>query len=717
MLPPEQFYIVASSSPIDERTRVLKHGETFGVFDLYGDILVGGMGEHGIYHEGTRFLSMLVLTLFKKRPLLLSSTITEDNRLLTVDLTNPDVYLGAEVVIPRGTLHIRRTKLIWRGVCYERVAFKNYGLWATNLAMEIEFGADFVDIFQVRGMKRTRSGEFLDAVAEERGISLSYQGLDGLRRRTKLVCSLPPQSITSSAMRFTAWLEPNEALNLTLTVSSEVDSAAPKRFSFENALGGAKAELARFRTGDCHVLTSNEQFNELLDRSAADLHMMVTQTALGPYPYAGVPWFNTAFGRDGLITGMETLWFNPELARGVLSFLAATQAKQVLPEQEAEPGKILHETRKGEMAALKEIPFGQYYGTVDATPLFVMLAGAYHRRTGDLDFIASIWENIELALRWIDEYGDADRDGFVEYNQGAPKGLIHQGWKDSHDAIFHQDGMDAKGPIALCEVQGYVYEAKRWASVLATLLGRRKQARELLAQAERLQERFEAAFWCEELSTYALALDGDKRPCQVRTSNPGHCLFTGIISPERAGRLAQTLMQEDSFSGWGIRTLASSEARYNPMSYHNGSIWPHDNALIAAGLARYGFKQPVLQILTGLFDASVHIDLHRLPELFCGFPRHPDQSPTAYPVACSPQSWASAATFLLLESCLGLSVDAPNGQITFAHPVLPHYLDTIEIKNLRVGDAALDLIIHRYPEDVGINVVRREGRITVTTIK
>jgi glycogen debranching enzyme len=320
-------------------------------------------------------------------------------------------------------------------------------------------------------------------------------------------------------------------------------------------------------------------------------------------------------------------------------------------------------------------------------------------------------------LQWIDRYGDVDGDGFVEYARHSPKGLVHQGWKDSKDSVFHADGALADGPIALCEVQGYVYAAKRRAAELAAILGDSHRAQDLLAQAQTLQERFRQVFWCAELATYFLALDGQKRPCRVRTSNAGHCLFTEIASAAHAERIAYTLVREDLFSGWGIRTVAASEVRYNPMSYHNGSIWPHDNALIAYGLSRYGLREPVLPILTGLFDASLFIDLHRLPELFCGFPRRPGEGPTLYPVACAPQSWAAASVFLLLQACLGLSVQGHPPRISFSYPILPTFLQEVCIKNLRVGQASVDLFIRCHTQDASVIVGRRQGEVDILIVQ
>ena len=717
LLHDSRFYILATSSLADGRRHVLKHGETFAVFDRYGDIKPMGHGEEGLFHEGTRFLSSFLLRFGEQRPLFLSSTVTERNHLF-VDLTNPDLFLDERLVLPRGTVHLLRTRFLWGGSCYERWTLRNYGDAAVRVSLALHFDADYADIFEVRGAKRPTRGDRLPTEVGDDRVVLAYRGLDDEVRRTALSFDPPPHELGTTHADFEILLGAGEESVLDATAECLAGSRRrPRREPRRRALERSTAELDRERGETCRLHSTNEQLNDWLGRSFADLHMLETRSTHEPYPYAGVPWFSTPFGRDGILTALEALWVWPDLARGVLSFLASRQASGSSADQDAEPGKILHETRKGEMAALGEIPFGLYYGSADSTPLFVVLAGEYYRRSGDVEFARSMWPHVVRALEWIDESGDADGDGFVEYRRRSADGLVQQGWKDSNDTVFHADGHMAEGSIALCEVQGYVWQARRNAAELARLAGEPDEAERQLRLAEELRRRFEAAFWSEELGTYAIALDGDSRPCSVRTSNAGHCLWSGIADPERAARTAATLLDRTSFSGWGIRTVAEGEARYNPMSYHNGSIWPHDNAIVAAGFARYGFKEAAARVFGAIFDVSLFVDLHRLPELICGFDRRPGSSPTLYPVACAPQAWAAAAVFLLLQSSLGLSIDAPRRELRFHKPRLPPFLRGLRIEGLRVGDATLDLELTRHPEDTGVNVLRRSGHVDVVTVK
>ena len=708
---------LAASSSTDERRRVLKHGDTFAVFDQFGDIKPGGLGEEGIYHHGTRYLSCLLLELDGGRPFFLGSTIRDENDQLAIALTNPDLRFDGKVRFPLGTLHLAMKKFLWQGICYQQLRVKNHGLELIELSVAMHFKADYADIFEVRGMKRNTRGKDLTPEVSGDRVNIGYRGLDGVVRRTLLQFDPRPSHLTATSARFDLSLQPQQDVTYYVSVACERVPEVPALLRFEDARAEAEADLERYSAWSCHVRTSNGQINAWINRAVSDLHMMTTVLPTGPYPYAGIPWFNTPFGRDGIITALECLWLRPSLARGVLSYLASTQATEVIQEQDAEPGKILHETRNGEMATLKEMPFGRYYGSVDSTPLFVLLVGAYFERTGDRAFAESLWPNVEAALHWIDRYGDRDGDGFVEYQRQTPEGLLHQGWKDSDDAISHADGSTAPGPIALCEVQGYVYAAWRAGATLAAELGHSDRSVELTRRAESLRQQFQQAFWCEELSTFGLALDRNKRLCRVRTSNSGQCLFTGVASAEHAKRVARTLLAPESFSGWGVRTLATSESRYNPMGYHTGSVWPHDNALIAQGLARYGLAEKASQVWTGLFEAGLHFDLHRMPELFCGFPQDPGEGPVPYPVACAPQAWSAASVFLLFQACLGLEINGVEAQIRFTRPQLPVSLGELRIHNLEVAGATVDLLLLRHEDDVGVNVLRREGNVEVIVAK
>ena len=709
----QQYYIATKSSPAEEHARVLKYGAMFAVFDRLGDIRHQGMGEQGIFFNGTRYVSEMLVRLWNERPLLLSSTIEPNNFLFSADLANLDVSRGGNVVIHRGTLHVLRSRFLWRGVAYDEFRFANYGLEELSVPFSIRFAADFADIFQVRGMTRERIGRMLSPESGPDFLVLGCEGLDGVQRRTRIQVTQAPHEISNQEMLFHFDLQPKDEITFCVSMACENDSERPNVTDFSRAMKHAESETKAANCSLPRVASSNSRFNDWIRRSSADVEMMTIGNPETNYPYAGVPWFSTVFGRDGIITALEMLWVEPALAKGVLEFLASTQAIAVDPTNEAEPGKILHEMRHGEMANLNEIPFARYYGTVDATPLFIMLAGAYHDRTGDHAFIQQIWPNIRAAIDWIDNFGDCDGDGFVEYAAHSQRGLVQQGWKDSNDSVFHADGSIAEPPIALCEVQGYVYAAKLAAARLSTIMGDNQAAATLQQQAAKLRDQFEDAFWCKDLDIYAMALDGRKRPCCVRTSNAGHSLFTGIAREDHAREMAQTLFTEDLYGGWGIRTLGSREARYNPLSYHNGSVWPHDNALIASGLARYGFKSFAGKILLALMDVSSMLELHRLPELFCGLPRRHGEGPTLYPVACAPQAWASAASFMMIEACLGLTIHAADNRVVFNRPSLPEGIPQLSIRGLRVGEATVDLLFERQLDTVRVQVLEKQGEIEV----
>jgi glycogen debranching enzyme len=714
----EPFAISAQASLQDVRPLTLKHGDSFCVFDKNGDALSGPGSAQGLYYRDTRHLSHFSVVIDGAHPLLLSSTLRDDNATLTCDLTNPDLYdATGGLRIEHDLIHLGRSRFLWNARCFERLSVQNFDDGPRRIELGIIYAADFADLFEVRGKHRERRGETHPPQIRDSETILSYTGLDKRRRSTALRFDPSPAKLAAGKATYVLDLEPREGRSLFIEIDcrDEESGVRPHR-AFFIALRDARRAMRASPLRNASIETSNQIFNETVHRSIADLNMLMTQLPEGPYPYAGIPWFSAVFGRDGIVTALETLWLNPAIARGVLAHLAATQATTIDASADAEPGKILHEARHGEMARLGEVPFRRYYGSVDATPLFVILAGAYLERTDDLETIRRLWPHVEAALEWIDRYGDRDGDGFVEYGRRTGHGLVNQGWKDSRDAIFHPDGTLAQGPIAVVEVQAYVYAAWRAAEAIAQRLSAPAGAMTFANKADAMRRRFDECFFDEALGSYVLALDGDKRPCRVLASNAGHALFAGVAYPERARAVVRSLMGNSSFCGWGVRTVASTEARYNPMSYHNGSVWPHDNALIAAGFARYGFRREAARILESLFYASNYVELRRLPELFCGFPRQQTRGPTFYPVACIPQAWAAAAPLYLIQSCLGLTFDAGVSQIIFRQPVLPQFLDEIVLRGLSVGGGSADVALRRSNRHVVVDVLDREGPVGVLTI-
>ncbi|GIX31745.1 MAG: amylo-alpha-1,6-glucosidase [Porticoccaceae bacterium] len=704
----DQWYIPASSSRADDRVRVLKSDDGFAVFSRHGEIGWAGAAEQGFYFRGTRHLSRWLLTVEGEPLLLLNSAVRLDNSRLVVDQTTPDLCREGRLVLPRGSLHLRRELAMAGEVLSERLTLANYHHCPLELELRFDFAADFADLFEVRGVHRPRRGEFEPPHLERDAVTLGYVGLDGRRRLTRIAFAPSPQALAGDGARFALKLAPGESRVLEVAISAGSGDIGEHTADHGRTVAAIERRL-RERAGSARLTSDNEHFDAWLARSRHDLELLLTQTPHGLYPYAGIPWFATPFGRDGLITALETLWLDPDIARGVLSFLAATQARETDPAREAEPGKILHEWREGEMAALGEIPFARYYGSVDATPLFVILADRYFRHTADRAFLEGLWPAVAAALEWIGSR--VARDGWLCYARSDERGLVHQGWKDSADAVFHRNGRPAVAPIALCEVQGYAVAALEGGARLAAALGQAAESTRLALAAAELRNRLEAAFWLPELDTYALALDGRGQPCAVRTSNPFHLLYCGAARADRAARLAAQALGEAACSGWGLRTLYRGEPRYNPMSYHNGSVWPHDTAIATAGLARYGHADAARRLAECLFDAAVHLEEHRLPELLCGFERLPGQAPTLYPGACAPQAWAAGSAFLLLEALLGVEVDAAAGVVHLRHPTLPRGVDRLRVEGLPCGRARLDLEVHRHGEDVAVKATHRTGEV------
>lgn len=689
----------------------LKDGDSFLVCDALGDIH-GGSETDGLFHDGTRVLSRLRLSLDETTPALLSAAIAEDKVVFRAHMTNRPLPPVGDSAPAQGVIHIERSRFLWEGRLHERIACTNYARVPVLLPLRVEFGADFRDMFEVRGMERARRGSYPQAELAGDRVTLRYDGLDGVSRRTVVAFSVAPAELREDLARFERRLAPRETFELYLEIGADV--ATPGADRHRRAMVQARRALRSRRRSGARLRGGGLLFDAWVERSRTDIALLASDLPSGRYPYAGIPWFSTPFGRDAIITALQTLWLDPDLARGVLAYLAERQADETSTFRDSAPGKILHETRKGEMAALGEVPFGLYYGGVDSTPLFVMLAGRHFRRTGDRAFLDTIWPALMRATEWIERSCDADRDGLLAYARGEASGLSNQGWKDSDDSVFHEDGTLAEGPIALVEVQGYAFEAFRAMAELARARGDFEAAAHWDARAGRMRATVEARFWDDGLDFYALARDGAGRMCRVLASNPGHLLFVGLPALERARRVIVQLGQPRFDEGWGIRTLAADQPRYNPMSYHNGSIWPHDVALCAAGMARYGARRQAVRLLGEVFEAATHFGMH-LPELFCGFPRSTGEPPIAYPVACLPQAWSAGSVFMLLQACLGVEIDACRGEIEIVEPHLPPGVDRLSVERLDVGGVRVDLMFERVgervmaaraggPEDVRVNV-------------
>jgi glycogen debranching enzyme len=697
------------------KTLAVKEGDTFLYSDLEGNLDHGGSYGLGLYARDTRFLSHFRMTLSGRDPVLLSSS-SERAYMSHVDLTNPDLYEGDTVTVPQQTLNLRRIRAI-NGRLFERVRVKNYNPFAVTLDLEFVLGADFADIFEVRGMLQPDRPAPEPPELGDDGVTFAVVGRDGVRRSTQVVFASPPDRLETKDQLvhaiFRLTLGPYQTKLVGMTIEPIAGDSRPPAMEFDVAVHELRRSYEEWERGSTQVVTDNELFNQLLDRSLRDLRALSTEVDGGGTLAAGVPWYVAVFGRDSLLTAHQLLMVNPRPAREALELLAAHQGTRVDDWRDEQPGKILHEIRRGELAGAGIVPHTPYYGSVDSTPLFVVLYAQHLRWTGDLAFAQKLLPAAEAALRWIDEYGDMDGDGFVEYLCRSAGGIRNQGWKDSHDAIVHADGRLAEPPIALSEVQGYVFLAKMRMADVYEALDRPDDADRLSAEAEALRRRFNEAFWMEDEHYFAAALDADKRQVRTVTSNPGHGLYCHIIDEDKALAVAKRLLAPDMFSGWGVRTMSKAAVAYNPMSYHNGSVWPHDNALIAAGFKRYGFVRSTNRVATALFDAAIQADYLRLPELFCGFTRRTPNRPVSYPIACSPQAWAAGSPFLMLQAMLGISARAHLNLLMVNKPQLPTWLNTVEVRNLAVGDSRISLVFRREGEITSFSLLSRDGNVRV----
>jgi glycogen debranching enzyme len=693
----------------------VKEGETFLYSDLAGDLDDRREHGHGLYHRDTRFLSHFRMKLSGRDPVLLSSS-SERSFMSYADLTNPELFTDGEVAVPQQTLNIRRIRAI-NGRLFERVRVKNYNPHPVELTISFSLAADFADIFEVRGLRRPTRGHQDPPQTEGPRTEFAYRGEDGVTRRTVIEFHPDPDRVEIVGDRveveFVVRLASHQTKLLSTTVEPVLDGVHPMAIEFDAAIHQLRRSYEDWERECAHINTDNEVFNQLLVRGLRDLRALYTTTDRGGVMAAGIPWYVAVFGRDALISAHQMLMVNPSPARDALRLLARYQGKRDDPWRDEEPGKILHEIRRGELAGAGYVPHTPYYGSVDATPLFVFLFAQYFRWTGDIEFANELLPNVRAALEWIDRFGDQDGDGFVEYLRRSPAGIANQGWKDSYDSVVHDDGSLATGPIALVEVQGYVYMAKLRVADVFDALGDRSTAGRLREEGQDLKDRFNRAFWIEEDKYLAAALDGDKRQVRTIVSNPGQCFYSGILDADKAEHVARRLLQPEMFSGWGIRTMSKSATAYNPMSYHNGSVWPHDNALIAAGLKRYGYVKSTNRVVTAIFDAAIHADYMRLPELFCGFTRRTPNQPVAYPVACSPQAWAAGAPLLMLQAILGISARAHENMLTVNQPHLPPWLNVVELRNVRVGRSAISLVFRREGEITGFSLLDRKGDVRV----
>lgn len=683
---------------------VIKHGNVFFLAPPEGEVPMSRDHGFGLYYHDCRYLSGYELLVGGEHPEALAARSSEEGRAV-FQLTTPDFQVPDGRTIDRETVGLKWDRVIdaEQIVLHEQLDIQYFGYETVEFPLTMRFRAGFEDVFEIRGLLRDVKGKLFKPVWKDKCLVFSYEGGDKVRRSLAIHFHPLPAEVKGNTVRFDISLKPNENRQIRISLAIAESEEQPNRLFAQTSVyrdlhavsQSIKASAEQWLKRETDFRSDSLLLNRVMRRSLMDLHMLKTSISGDDFFAAGVPWYVTLFGRDCLITSLQTLTFWSDTAAATLRLLARYQGRQVSDWRDEQPGKILHELRVGELARMNKVPHTPYYGTIDATPLFLILMSRYARWTGDLDLFQELRTPVERALHWIDEYGDIAGDGYVSYLGNKKKGLINQGWKDAVDAVVTEDGRFGEPPIALVEVQGYVYMAKMEIADLYERIGEREHATHLRAEARALCARFNRDFWIEAEGCYAMALEAGHQPCRVMSSNPGQALWTGIIEEDKAGHVVHRLMRPDLFNGWGIRTLSCKERRYNPMGYHLGTVWPHDNSLIAAGFRRYGYDEEATRIFVGLLEAAMEFEDYRLPELFTGFGREEYGQPVRYPVACHPQAWAAGSIPFLVETFLGLAPDAFNKRLKIVRPYLPDFINQVEFRHLRVGQALVDLRFER----------------------
>ena len=693
----------------------INHGATFMVTDLGGEIQADT--DQGVFADDTRFVSYYAIFANGLSWQRLNSAATS--------YYEARVYLMNDVVptedgdIPEGALSLVIDRTVSDGI-HEDLDVANHGLVPVRFNLEIALRSDFADLFEVKREHLVRRGRIITRWHPWRAeLETAYANRDFRRRLVyRLLNSGSPPSYANGRVTFELDLAPGATWHTCCHYLLDRGEAvrAPRRGCQHDGVASEDALQDRWLSGATKVTSTNEDVYRVYRRSVDDMGALrLYDHDFGPdlwIPAAGVPWYVALFGRDALIASLQNAIVQPALARGALKKLAELQATERDDRRDAEPGKIPHEVRSGELAHFHLIPHTPYYGTADATPLYLIALHEAWRWLGDDTLLREHRETALRCLEWIDQSGDLDGDGFQEYRTRSPQGYENMGWKDASDAVVYPDGRQVPAPKALCELQGYVFDAWLRMAEVFDALGEPERAVALRGKARGLRAAFEDRFWCEDLGFYAFALDPEKQPVRTIASNVGHCLWSGIASPERAARVVQRFFEPDLWSGWGIRTLSARNPAYNPFSYQRGSVWPHDNGIIALGFKRYGFTAEAARVARDISEAASSFMYYRLPELYAGVERRPGTFPVLYKQANVPQAWAAGSVFHLLQAILGLRGDAPRGRL-YVDPELPRWLPEITLHGLAIGEARVDLRFWRDGDCSRWTASIREGAISV----